>query len=80
MITLAIKHKVYADDQFLGHYYGSTLDTVINKAVSANYIYHPEILNSTTKFTTRKGVMGKTIVSSWSDFPHLCNQWSVVGV
>lgn len=80
MITLATKHKVFADGQFLGHYYGSTLESVIDKAVSANLAYHPAILNPTTEFVSRKGVMGDTITSSWSDFPHLCKMYDVVGV
>lgn len=78
MIILASKYRVVADEQFLGHYHSTTPAGAIEKAIRANFVYHPTILGMPDcEFETQRGVLSKKEYFTWSDLPELAAEFEI---
>ena len=75
---MSAKYKVHAEDQFLGHYQAQDALSAIEKAIEANFNYHPEILGMPDCiFTSKKGILGKTYMYSWENLPHIVDKFEI---
>lgn len=71
------KYKVHANEQFLGHYQAQDGFAAIEKAIKANYEYHPEILNHDCVFSAKKNVLGETHQYTWDNIKELSDNRKV---
>lgn len=75
---MAKKYRVVADEQFLGHYYGTCAEKALEKAVRANFAYYPEILGMPDcEFVAQRGVLEKPVTLTWSDVPELASEFEI---
>ena len=75
---MARKYKVTADDQFLGHYYGTTPHIAIEKAIDANFAYRPEVLGmSDCQFVAQRGSIDKPVCVGWDELPGAASRWEI---
>lgn len=78
MITLASKYKVIADDQFLGHYYATSPERAVEKAVDATFVYYPTILGmSDCEFVAQRGVLSEPVSLHWTDVPEVAGRYEI---
>lgn len=75
---MARKYKVEADEQFLGHYYGTSPQAAVEKAIDANFAYRPEILGMPDcEFVAQRGTIEAPVSIAWSDMREAAERWEV---
>lgn len=74
---MAKKYRIAANGQFLGHYYGTSPEKAVEKAVRDNFVYYQKIFGCPDcEFVAKRG-LGDFTVFNWSDIPAVAAKFNI---